>query len=226
VLNPEGRGHGRSSSSVSVANSASLGTPDTLGGLASLIKNIGDIMNPNRIPAAPAQAIPAVPIPKSPVLPSPSQLTRFLVHAETNLGVQDATLYESPLRRKRYGPDILHRVPDKALEEVGILPGDAIRLKDGAVVWWNGPNAKRKRVDGDEDASEPPTKRDSADSVAYERRFDDGGGCHFSGPPMVGGDYYVPGETLWYKCTARKDWFPVPRGYTVIMEEEEENQWA
>jgi len=59
----------------------------------------------------------------------------------------------------------------------------------------------------------------------YERWFDDGGGCHFLGPPMVGGDYYVPGETLWYKCTARKDWFPVPCGYTVIMEEEE-NQWA
>ena len=138
-----------------MANSASLGTADTLGGLASLI-NIGDIMNPNGIPAAPTQAIPAVPISKSPVLPSPSQLTRFLVHAETNLGVQDATLYESPLWHKRYGPDILHCVLDKVLEEVGIFPGDAICLKDGAVVWWNGPNVKRKGVDGDEDASEPP----------------------------------------------------------------------
>ena len=93
----------------------------------------------------------------------------------------------------------MHCVLDKALEEVGILPGDAICLKDGAVVWWNGPNVKRKMVDGDEDANEPPAKCDSADSVAYERQFDDGGGCHFSEPPMVRGDYYVPRETLWHK---------------------------
>jgi hypothetical protein len=198
-----------------------MSTGDTLGGLAALVKNIGDIANPNRIPTTPAQANLAVPVARSPLLPSPSQLTRFLVHAETNLGVQDATLYELPLRNKRYGPDILHRVSEKALEEVGIHPGDVICLQDGAVVWWNGPDAKRKRVDGDKDTSEPPAKRDS---VAYEKRYDDGGGCHFSGPPMVGGDYSVPGETLWYKCEARKEWFPVPPGYTVIMEEED--PWA
>jgi hypothetical protein len=60
----------------------------------------------------------------------------------------------------------LHYVSEKALEEVGIHPSDAICLKDGAVVWWNGPDAKRKRVDGDEDTSELPAKRDS---VAYEK---------------------------------------------------------
>ena len=135
---------------------------------------------------------------------------------ETNPGVQNATSYESSLQHKRYGPDILPCVSDKALEEAGIHPGDVIRLKDGAITWWNGPDAKRKRVDGEGDISEPPAKRDVVD---YERRFDDGGGSQFSGPPMVGGDYEeVPGETLWYKCTARKDWFPIPHGYTVIVE--------
>ena len=70
-----------------------------------------------------------------------------------------------------------------------------ICLKDGAIMWWNGP----------------------------ERRFDDGGGSQLSGPPMVGGDYEeVPGETLWYKCTACKDWFPIPHGYTVIVEEDDQ----
>ena len=107
------------------------------------------------------------------------------------------------------------------MEEVGILPGDAICLKDGAVVWWNGPDAKRKRVDSDKDADEPPTK---LDSVSYERRFDDGGRSRFMGPSIVGGDYFVLGEKLWYKCKAHKDWFPIPPGYTVITEEEDE--WA
>jgi hypothetical protein len=197
------------------------GTADTLTGLAVLVKNIGDIMNPSHTLAQIEPTRLAVPIAKSPLIPSPSQLSRFLVHAETNLGVKDATLYESPLHRKRYGPDILPRVSDKALEEVGIQPGDVIRLKDGAAVWWNGPDAKRKRVDGDEETGEPSVKRDS---VAYERQFDEGGGCHFSGPPMVGGGYLVPGETLWYKCVAIGDWLPVPPGYTVIMEEDDE--WA
>jgi hypothetical protein len=205
--------------SASMATSVSTNTVDTLGGLAVLVKNIGDIMNPGRTAAHTDPTCLTVPVARSPIRPSPSQLTRFLIHAETNLGVRDATLYESPLHRKRYGPDILPRVSDKALEEVGIQPGDVIRLKDGAAVWWNGPDAKRKRAD-DEETSEPTAKRNS---VAYERRFDDGGGCHFSGPPMVGGDYSVPGETLWYKCTAQAQWLPVPPGYTVIIEEDD--QW-
>ena len=86
-------------------------------------------------------------------------------------------------------------------------------------MWWNGPDAKRKRVDGEGDKgdiSELPAKDDIVD---YKRQFNNGGGFWFSGPPMVGGDYEeVPGETLWYKCTARKGWFPIPRGYTVIVE--------
>ena len=134
--------------------------------------------------------------------------------------MKDATLYEPPLHNKRYGPDILPRVLDKALEEVGIHPGDVIRLKDGATVWWNHPDAKRKRADSiNKVAGEPSAKRNF---VAYERRFDEGGGNRFSGPQMVGGDYLVPGETLWYKCVAKGEWLPVPPGYTVVMEGDEE----
>ena len=108
---------------------------------------------------------------------------------------------------------------DKALQEVGIHPGDVIHLKDGAAVWWNGADAKRKRVDSsNKEAGEPSAKHDS---IAYERRFDEGGGSCFSGPPMVRGDYFVPGEALWYKCAAKGKWLPVPPGYTVVMEEDD-----
>ena len=141
------------------------------------------------------------------------------MHAETTLGVKDATLYEPPLHNKQYGPDILPGFLDKALEEVDIHPGDVICLKDGAAVWWNGPDAKRKRVDSNnEEGGEPSAK---CDSIAYERWFDEGGGSCFSGPPIVGGDYFVLGETLWYKCAAKGKWLPVPPGYTVVMEEDD-----
>ena len=106
------------------------------------------------------------------------------------------------------------------MEEVGIYPGNVIHLKDGAIMWWNGPDAKRKRVDGEGDISEPPANHDVVD---YERRFDDGSGSWFSGPPMVGGDYEeVLGKTLWYKCTAHKDWFPILHRHTVIVEEDDQ----
>ena len=53
---------------------------------------------------------------------------------ETNLGVQYATSYEPSHQHKQCGPDILPGFSDKALEEVGIHPGDVICLKDGAVM--------------------------------------------------------------------------------------------
>lgn len=32
----------------------------------------------------------------------------------------------------------------------------------------------------------------------------------------------MPGETLWYRCEARQDWFQVPPGYTVVANAEED----
>jgi hypothetical protein len=182
------------------------------------VKDIGGLVN--RTPRTPTHnrqpyTIPSSSPAESPLPPSPSQLTRFLIHAENKLGVRNASLYESPLCHKHYGPDILQRVPDSALEDLGIQPGDVIRLKDGAAAWWKGPEAKRKSnvFEGGAHTSEAPS------TVAYERRFADGGGSRFSGPPMVGGDPpQVPGETLWYRCEARRDWFPIPPGYTVLEE--------
>jgi hypothetical protein len=221
VLNPVGRALAKST--VPQTPSTTAGQPNTIDALASLIKDINGIVN--HTPRTPTRRAPvhdraitsSSPSMASPIIPSPSQLTRFLAHAESKLGVRDASLYESPLRRQRFGPDILHRVPDAALTEIGIHSGDVIRLKDGAVAWWKGPDAKRKRsLFEPEPQDAPPAK---VDTVSYERRFDDGGGCRFSGPPMVGGDLRnLPGESIWYRCEARKDWFPIPPGYTVVEE--------
>jgi hypothetical protein len=42
-------------------------------------------------------------------------------------------MYESPLHRKSYSPDILHKVSDDTLESIGILAGDVIHLKDASL---------------------------------------------------------------------------------------------
>jgi hypothetical protein len=190
---------------------------DQFSAIVSLVKDIRVILTPTpRTPPRSAQPNPNPTIGRSPVLLSPSQLTRFLSHAKTHLGVPDALVYESTLRHKHYGPDILHKVQDSALEELGIQPGDVIRLKEGAVTWWNSPDVKRKR--GNEEVPDaPPAKC----LVAYERRFDDGGGNRFWGPPMVEGDAFdapdVLGEKMWFKCEARDAWFPIPQGYIVVQ---------
>jgi len=122
-------------------------------------------------------------------------------------------MYESPLRRKSYGPDILHRVSDAALESIGISAGDVIRLKDASVPWYNGPSAKRRKIEV-AGRVEP-----TGTVVSYEKRWHDAdgnptGASRFWGPPMTGGDARLePGLEIWYLCTARQDWFLVPRGY-------------
>ena len=65
-------------------------------------------------------------------------------YASTNLGVQHASEFESPLGHKGFGPDILSQIPDASLTALGLSEGDALHLKNGSQKWWNGPNAKRK----------------------------------------------------------------------------------
>jgi hypothetical protein len=43
-----------------------------------------------------------------------------------------------------YGPDILHLVNNGALKDIGVTPGDIIRLKQNSLLWWNSTSAKRK----------------------------------------------------------------------------------
>jgi hypothetical protein len=211
VLNPVGRSHTRT---TVTQTPVAIPQVDQFSTIASLVNDIRVILNPT--PRTPTRsALPNPAIAQSPVLLSPSQLTRFLSHAKTHLGVPDALVYEPMLRCKHYGPDILHKVQDSALEELGIQPSDVIRLKEGAVTWWNSPDAKRKR--GNEEVPDaPPAKR----LVAYERRFDEGGGNRFWGPPMVECDPFdTPEEKMWYECEAHNTWFPIPQGYTVIHDD-------
>ncbi|KIM74288.1 hypothetical protein PILCRDRAFT_14550 [Piloderma croceum F 1598] len=118
---------------------------------------------PNRLHTA------IVTSPRSPVRNTPTQLTCFLHDCKDNLGITNATQYESPLYRKLYGLDILHRVADSDLESIGIPTGDIICLKDASGPWYNGPSAKHHRV-------EVKVKKHKETVVSYEKRWFDADG--------------------------------------------------
>ncbi|KAI6025200.1 hypothetical protein BKA83DRAFT_4491946 [Pisolithus microcarpus] len=138
-------------------------------------------------PVTPTQAVQGAAENPSPPVPSPSQLSRFLHHAETNLGVHNATQFEESLKLQGIGPDILAEVDDKVLTDAGISIGNIIRLKCGCMAWWNSADAKWKCSNTEVSAhstdlpTRPPKKR-----VAYEKRYFDSG-----------------------------QWLPVPKGYLV-----------
>jgi hypothetical protein len=167
----------------------------------------------------------------SPTVLTPSKLPRFLKHAERNLGVLNATMYERSLQAKGYGPDVLQLATDASLESLGIPEGDVLRLKKGCVEWWNSRDAKRKRCDSKDNSSShhdninrtPPNKK-----VCFETRFAEGGSYTFFGPRMIEADPDgpEPADKTWYYCEARQGMFPIPRGFMALPEGGDEDPFG
>ena len=156
----------------------------------------------------------------SPPIPSPSHLIRYLKHAKTHLGVNNALLYRSSLENNGIGPDILPDVKDKFLTDLGILPGDVIRLKKGSTVWWNGPDVKRKRRNTATSEDEQPVKR-----VVYQKQFHGGGGARFTGLLMRPGSPPLLDYDLLYFCNVQNQWLLIPHGF-IVAEDGEPSQLA
>ncbi|KAF9231874.1 hypothetical protein BU15DRAFT_67972 [Melanogaster broomeanus] len=62
----------------------------------------------------------------SPIVHTPTQLSRFLKHAEKHLGVSNATSFKAALHLQDIGPDILPDVSDQTLKDAGMSTGDII----------------------------------------------------------------------------------------------------
>lgn len=182
-------------------------------------------LDPSAVPPAMPPHKPPQPPPSSP-LPSLTQLKRFLLYAETNLKVRNASQYEDELDLRGIGPDVLVDMPQHILSEVGIPIGDIIHLKKASVAWWNRPDAKRKWSSTssssgtlNRESLEQPVKK----KVAYKRHYHDGGRWYFSGPPMVDGDPDPAADyDLFYKCETQNKWLPVPKGFVVIEKANED----
>lgn len=123
-----------------------------------------------------------------------------------------------------YGPDILHLVNDGDLKDIGIKPGDVIRLKQHSLQWLNSSASKRKQGDHTPSApSTPPNKK-----VRFEKRFHDGGLARLYGPRIrrIDGDEGDVPEHLsydwFYYCEAHDDWVSVPPGCVPVLENDHE----
>lgn len=157
----------------------------------------------------------------SPVTNTPSKLSRFLKYAEAHLGIPNAQLYERCLEDMGYGPDILHLVNDADLKDIGIKPGDVIRLKQHSLQWLNSSASKRKH--GDHTSSTPSTPPNK--KVRFEKRFFDGGSARLYGPRIVEAEGDVledlPYEWFYY-CDARDAWVPVPPRCVPVLDNDSE----
>lgn len=137
------------------------------------IAHILSILSPNALKVSdpiPTKSSSLSPL-SSPPKNTPTKLCRFLEHAETDLGVADATSFLYWMENKGYGPDILYEVPNGDLKELGVKPGDVLRLKRGAPAWFNGPNAKRKHSEPQASGSGATI---SATRTCFEKRWPDG----------------------------------------------------
>ena len=172
---------------------------NNLSAIASILSNVCGLIGMSASPcssaftsvsATPQKLQPtAVTPPLLPVHNTPTLLTHFLCDCEDELGISNVTLYESPLCRKSYGPNILYRVRDTALENIGIPSRDVIHLKDASLPWYTGPLVKCRRIETEEPSVEPTSQT----VVSYKKRWYDAdseqtsASC-FWGPPMTGGD--------------------------------------
>ncbi len=103
-----------------------------------------------------------------------------------------------------YAPDILQLVDDGSLKDIGIKPGDVIRLKQHSLQWLNSSASKRKQDDHTPlGASIPPNKR-----VRFEKRYHDGGSSRVYGPRIVRPGYLSQSDLFLFlstKLTRRGD---------------------
>lgn len=173
----------------------------------------------------PRETRPLPALPTSPVRPTPTKIPRFLKYAETELGIPNATCLQFSMEAHAYGPDILDSVADAELmSELKIKRGDVLRLKRGAPVWWNGPLAKRPRVDvevaegegsgGASARGSPDGRQEDMMKVRFERRWADGA-QRLYGPRIVKWDGPTPERDYedWYFSEEADDWLKVPEGY-------------
>lgn len=198
-------------SPTSNSSSSSTNSPsDSLGHVASIFSTLTTLLGAKNLPSPILR--PPTPSPASPAQNTPTKLTRFLHHAQDNLGIPNALECEGQLSHCRYGPDIIPYVSDTAIAKCGFTEGDVIRLKRGAEAWWASPEAKRKR------ARIASPSRDITHAIRFEKRFVEGGSASYFGSGMEMGYNGRSDEyEWWYYCDKVKELVKVPAGQVPVL---------
>ncbi|KAH9027206.1 hypothetical protein EDB84DRAFT_1272810 [Lactarius hengduanensis] len=224
----------RASSSASTIGGGLSPEVSTLSAVSDLFSSITTFMRPGHampITPKPSDKPTSCALNSPPVIfNTPSKLERFLQAAESN-GVPGVQSHHSSLSLKGYGPDIMHLISVPDLVEVGILPGEAIRLKEYASKWWA---QERQRVtkrshshisdiaqvrpplqtgsSGLAPVGTPPNKR-----LRFEKRFHDGGGMTTYGCGIAKGTYDTDDYAWWVYSRELKEYVPLPPGKVPVF---------
>ena len=114
----------------------------------------------------------------------------------------------------------MHDICLNSLANLGIPPGDIIRLKKGSEGWWK--KKKRDQSCNPETNSfstefahqhKEPKEDEEDNSIGYEYKYPDGGGLRYSGPPMIRGNQGPHDCHTNYFNDALKQMVPVPTGF-------------
>lgn len=132
---------------------------------------------------------------------------------------------EHKFHREGFGPYILHLVDNKSLTDIGVSVSDTIRLKNGAPIWWNSPEAKHKAPSDPVSSNAPTTKK-----ICFEKRWLDGTGAATyigsglaakdpPGPTVVEEGMPPPADHKWfYLCDVHNEMLLVPANFAPILE--------
>jgi hypothetical protein len=153
---------------------------------------------------------------------TPSKLDRFLQSAEKN-GIPGVVLFHLVLSKRGYGPDIMHLIKISDLVDIGMPPGDAIRLKEYAVRWWA--DERRRVAKRPHEVEITPTLPLPADStppskrLRFEQHFNDGGAARYYSPDVRSGNCEDVDHTWWVYSKELLMFVPLPMGKLPILDD-------
>ena len=209
-----------------------------LSAVSTLFSSVASFMRPGNalpLPSTPGPNLhskpTSPPVNTSPaVFNTPSKLERFLRAAEQN-GIPGVVSFHPMLSEKGYGPDIMHLVSVGDLGNIGMAPGDAIRLREYASKWWTDERrraTKRARdtdtVAGNLTRARPPASESTPPSkkMRFEKRYNDGGAHTLYGPAVKLGSLDDDVDYIWWiYSNDLKMYIPLPMGKVPVIEGEE-----
>ena len=159
------------------------------------------------------------------VFNTPSKLERFLRSAEQN-GIPGVVSFHPMLSEKGYGPDIMHLVSVADLGNVGMAPGDAIRLREYASRWWTDERRHATKRPRDTEVSTqalPPVSKSTPPSkkLRFEKRYNGGGGLMTFGPAVKSGTLDDDVDYAWWVYSKELGMFvPLPMGKVPVLLDE------
>ena len=182
--------------------------------------------HPSGLPSTPGLRVSSSVSTPPAIFNTPSKLERFLRAAERN-GIPGVVSFCSVLSEKGYGPDIMHLVNISELADIGMPPGDAIRLKEYASKWWMDERrhaAKRPRnMEAVYNTTPPPAIPSAADTtppnkrLRFEKRFNTGGGMTTYGPGIRSGSCEDEDYTWWVYSKDLEMYIPLPMNKLPVL---------